>query len=193
MICVGAAHLVFRFLEIGQHVVKTPADIAALPPAVVILVLAAHIKEAVDRARSAQHLAARLKYLPPAEARFWFGLIHPVDGLLLEQLCVAERHVNPDVGIPWARFQQQHGVFTAGAQAIGEHTAGRTRADDDIVEFGSAVIVVHCFPRTHYRLPVEKRGSGGARQGQLQKAEFRLTIKDVNGDNESNNKEETIK
>ena len=60
---VGAALLVLGLLEIRQHVVKAPAAIAVLAPAIVILVLAAHVKQAVDRARSAQHLAARLKHV----------------------------------------------------------------------------------------------------------------------------------
>ena len=98
-----AALLVLRLPEIRQHVVKTPADIAALAPAVVVLVLAAHIEQAVDRARSAQHFSARLEHLPAAEARLRLGLVHPVDRLLLEQLAVAERHMDPDVAVLRAR------------------------------------------------------------------------------------------
>jgi hypothetical protein len=49
MIFVGATLLVLSLLEIGQDVVIAPAGIAALTPAIVILVLAAHIQEAVDR------------------------------------------------------------------------------------------------------------------------------------------------
>ena len=70
---VGAALLVLGLLEIRQHVVKTPAQVAVLAPAIVILVLAANVKQAVDRTRSAQHLAARLKHRcarpGPARAR----------------------------------------------------------------------------------------------------------------------------
>ena len=62
VIFVGAALLIFGLLEIGQHVVIAPAGVAALAPAIVVLVLAAHIQQAVDRTRSAQHLAARLKH-----------------------------------------------------------------------------------------------------------------------------------
>src|SRR5260221_3069413 len=39
VIVVGATLLVLRLLEIGQDVVIAPTDIAALPPAVVILML----------------------------------------------------------------------------------------------------------------------------------------------------------
>ena len=150
VIVVGAALLVLRLLEIGQHVVIAPADIAALTPAVVILVLAAHIKQAVDRARSAQHLAARLKHLASAKAGLRLGLVHPVDGFFLEQLAVADRHMDPDVGILRAGFQQQHRMLAVGGKPIGEHAAGRTGADDDVVELGgfSRPVIVHGLPRS---------------------------------------------
>ena len=132
---VGAALLVFGLLEIGQHVVITPAGIAALAPAIVILVLAAHIEQAVDRARSAQHFAARLEHRPPVEAGLGLGLVHPVDGFFLEQLAVAERHVDPEIGVLRAGLQQQHRMFAVRAQPVGEHASGRSGADDDVVEF----------------------------------------------------------
>jgi hypothetical protein len=43
---VGAARLVLGFLEIGQDVVITPAIVAALAPAIVILALAADVQQA---------------------------------------------------------------------------------------------------------------------------------------------------
>ncbi len=150
VIIIGAALLVLRLLEIGQHVVITPADIAALAPAVVILVLAAHVKQAVDRARSAQHFSARLEHLASAEARLRLGLVHPVDGFFLEQLAVADRHVNPDVGVLRAGFQQQHRMLAVGGEPVGEHAAGRAGADDDVIEFGgfSRPVIVHGLPRS---------------------------------------------
>ena len=134
---VGAALLIFRFLEIGQHIVIAPAAVAVLAPAIVILVLAAHVEQAVDRARSAQHLAARLKHTSPVQSRLRLGLVHPVDGFFLEQLAVADRHVDPDIAVLRARLEQQHRIFSVGAEAIGQHAAGRSRADDDIVEFNN--------------------------------------------------------
>src|ERR1700761_7520367 len=95
-----------------------PADIAALAPAVVILMLAAHIKKAVDRARAAEHFSARLENLPAMQARLRLGLVHPVDALLLEQLAVADRHVDPDVAVLRSRFEQQHRMLAVGAQSV---------------------------------------------------------------------------
>ena len=146
VIFVGAALLVFGLLEIGQHVVITPAGIAALAPAVVILMLAAHIEQAVDRARSAEHLAARLEHLAAVQPRLRLGLVHPVDGFFLEQLAVAERHMDPEIGVLRSGLQQQHRMLAVRAQAIGEHAAGRAGADDDVIEFGSVIIIVHWFP-----------------------------------------------
>src|SRR6185312_12756325 len=183
VILIGAADLVFRFLEIGQHVVKAPADIAELAPAVIILVLAAHIEQAVDRARSAQHFSARLKNLAAAESRLGLGLVHPVDTLVLEQFSVADRHVDPDIAVLRAGLEQQHGMSAVGAQAIGEHASSRTRADDDIVEFRDVMraVLVHPCPRTRAALlgrawlrpqpgaDPRRTGSGGSLKGQSQK------------------------
>ncbi|MHC2409557.1 hypothetical protein ACVJGC_002148 [Bradyrhizobium diazoefficiens] len=136
VILVGAARLALGLLEIGQHVVIAPAGVAALAPAVIVLVLAANIEQAVDRARAAQRLTARLEHLAPLQLGLRLGLVHPVDRLLLEQLAVAERHVDPDVGILRAGLEQQHAVLAVRRQAVGEHAAGGAGADDDVVEFG---------------------------------------------------------
>src|SRR5947207_2722167 len=97
--------------EIGQHVVIAPAGIAALAPAIVVLVLAPHIEQAVDRARTAEHFSTRLEYLPAVQARLRLGLVHPVDGFFLEQFSVAERHVDPEIAVFRSGLQQQHGMF----------------------------------------------------------------------------------
>src|SRR5439155_1279223 len=99
VVFVGTALLALGLPEIGQHVVITPAGIAALAPAIVVLVLAAHIEQAVDRARTAEHFSARLEHLPAVQSRFRLGLVHPVDGFFLEQFAVAERHMDPEIAV----------------------------------------------------------------------------------------------
>ena len=146
VIFIRTALLALRFLEIGQHVLIAPAGIAALAPAIVILVLAAHVQQPVDRTRTAEHFSARLEHLPAVQARFRLGLVHPVDGFFLEQFAVAERHVDPEIGILGSCLQQQHGMLAIGRQSIGEHAAGRAGADDHIVEFGTVIVIVHLFP-----------------------------------------------
>src|ERR1700732_1379596 len=132
---IRAALLVFGFLEIGQDIVKAPAIVAMLTPAIVVLVLSADIKQAVDRTRTAQYLAARLKHASPVQSRLRLGLVHPVDGLLLEQPAISERHVNPKVGILGSGLEEQHRISSIRAQAIGKHASGRAGTDDDVVEF----------------------------------------------------------
>ena len=73
-----AALLVLGAAEVRQHIVEAPAGIAELPPMIVIRRLAAQIKQAVDRARPAQHLAARLDHLTVVELGLRLGLVEPV-------------------------------------------------------------------------------------------------------------------
>src|SRR5262249_56695935 len=74
-----AALLVLGAAEVGQHVLEAPAGVAELAPAVVVGVLAAHIEEAVDRARAAEQLAARLDDPAVVELGLRLGGIEPVD------------------------------------------------------------------------------------------------------------------
>ncbi len=158
VILTRAALLVFRPLEIRQHVVIAPTGIAVLTPAVVILVLPAHIEQTIDRARTAQHFSAGLKDLAPVQFRLGLGLVHPVDGFFLEQLAVAERHMDPDIGVPGSRFEQQHRVLAVGAQAIGEHATGGTGADDDIIKFQAVIVIVHFVsPRFLFSVVVQTK------------------------------------
>ncbi len=131
---IGAALLVLGPPEVGQHVLETPAGIAELAPVVVVGGLAADIEKPVDRARSAQHLAARLDDAPVVELGLRLRGVEPVDFGVVEQLAVAERDVDPDVAVGAARLQQQHAVAARRGEAIGEHAARRAGADDDVVE-----------------------------------------------------------
>ena len=132
---VAAARLVLSLLEVRQHVVIAPAEIAVLTPAIVVLMLAADIKQAVDRTRSAQNLAARLKDVASVEPRLRLGLVHPVDRFFLEQAAIAERDVDPQMRVFRPGLEQQHGMFAVRGQAVGEHTSRRARADNDVIEF----------------------------------------------------------
>src|SRR5205085_5074478 len=61
VVVVRAALLVLCLLEVGEHVVIAPADIAELAPTVVIGALAAGIDKAVDGARPSKDFATWLK------------------------------------------------------------------------------------------------------------------------------------
>src|SRR5207249_4468138 len=82
------------------------------------------------------------------------GLVHPVDAGILEQLAVTQRHMDPDIGVLRASFQQQNGILARSGETIGENTPGRSGADDDVVEFfglgrswsPGRRLIVHIFP-----------------------------------------------
>jgi hypothetical protein len=141
---VGPARLVLGLAEVGQDVVMGPADIAQLAPVVEVLLLTADIDQTVDRAGAAQNLAARLVDPAVVEAGLRRRLEHPVDLGVNEQLSVAERDMDPGIAVLAARFQQQDLVLAVGAQPIGQDAAGRTRADDDVVECAE---LTHAAPR----------------------------------------------
>ncbi len=141
---VGAALLVLGLLEIGQHVVVAPADIAELAPVVEILLLAADIDAAIDRARAAQHLAARLNDAAAVELGLGLALIEPVDLRVLEQLAVAQGDVDPGVAVLAAGLEQQHALGAGRREPVGEHAARRAAADDHVVE--GAAVAHRCLP-----------------------------------------------
>src|SRR5207302_4043776 len=104
---VGAAHLVLRASEIGQHIVKRPAGIAELAPMVEIFGLAADIDHAVDRRGTAEHLAARPEHAAIPGAGVGLGLVAPIDRRVRKGLAKAERDMNPAVAVLTAGFEQQ--------------------------------------------------------------------------------------
>src|SRR5580704_3680999 len=111
---VGAALLMLGTPEIGQHVLIRPAGIAELAPQIEILSLAADVNEPVDRARPAEHLAARPQHAASAELGERLGLELP-GYLRVEDVSVEPgRNVDPRVAVLAARPQQQHARCTVG-------------------------------------------------------------------------------
>ncbi len=121
-------------LEIGQHVVPRPAAIAELRPMVVVLGLAAHIDEAVDRARAAQATPARIEDGAAGGAGIGLGAKAPARGRMVQELGEAGRDMDQGVPVAPARLDQQHLGAGVLAQAIGENAAGRAGADDDVID-----------------------------------------------------------
>ena len=102
---------------------------------VVVGRLAAHVDHGVDRRRAADHLAARIGEAAAVEARLRLGLEHPVRARIADREQIADRNVEPDPVVAAAGFQQQHALAGIGGQPVGQHAAGRARADDDVVVF----------------------------------------------------------
>ena len=99
--------LMFRLEEIGQAVVKGPALAAQLTPTVIIRRLTAHIEKAVDRGRTAQHLAARPAVNPPAGGGIGLCLVEPVDLGIVQRGGVADRHMDREVGQELGRLARR--------------------------------------------------------------------------------------
>src|SRR5262249_39610307 len=83
-----AARLVLGAAKIGQHILEAPAGIAELPPMIEIPRLAADVKQAIDRTRSAQHLPPRLDDLPVVELGLRLRGVEPIYLTIGEQLAV---------------------------------------------------------------------------------------------------------
>ena len=131
-IVVAAALVVFDFAENREQIVPRPAAIAQLRPGVVIARLTAHIDQAVDGARAAQQTAARHRNTAIGHAFLGFGFIAPIGRRILDQLTVADRHPAERMAAR-AGLQQQDFVAAIGGQSIGQDTARRSGANDDVI------------------------------------------------------------
>ena len=96
-----------RLIEIRAHVLVGPAAIAELRPVIVIVGLAANIEQAVDRARSAEALAAREEDRAPARLRLRLGSIAPGYFRVVEKAQEAGRNVDQRMGVTSAGLDEQ--------------------------------------------------------------------------------------
>src|ERR1051326_3059546 len=128
----------FRFAEIGQAIVPRPAAIAELGPMIVILGLPTDVNEPVDRGRAADHPAARVNDRAAIGAGISLRAVLPRQGVMVEHLEEAGRDVNERVPVAPAGLDQQdlgRGIL---GEPVGEHAAGRSRADDDVIRLHRA-------------------------------------------------------
>src|SRR6202034_4107734 len=110
---VARVAIVLAHLEIGQHIAAAPAGIAERAPAVEVRREPADIYHAVDRAGSAEHLAARPIASPPRERRLGLRTVHPVHPRVAESAAVAHGDANPEAAIRASRLEQQNLVLAA--------------------------------------------------------------------------------
>src|SRR5882724_12411509 len=144
---IGAALVTFRTLEIGQDLLPRPALASKRCPVVIVGVMAADIDHTVDRARSAQRLAARLVALASVEPRLRHCLEGPVvDFRLARQHC---RHADrrPDDNTPTlaAGLDQADGDLVIFRKASRERCAGRAAACEDIIVCHASPSPVRCY------------------------------------------------
>jgi hypothetical protein len=131
---VGAGLVVLDRAVGGQDVVPAPAGGGAAP-VVVVGAVAADPDHGIDAGGSAQDAAAGDVVALAVQAGVGFGLIHPVDGGVVEELAVAERHLDEEAPVGAAGLDQGDAVFAVFGQAVGERTACAAGADDDVVGF----------------------------------------------------------
>jgi hypothetical protein len=121
-------------LKYGSTSSQDHPALPSLAPDVVIALVAADVAHGVDGRAAAEHAAARHRSDAIVGERFRLALKAPVDARIAEQKRQPDRHVNPVIVVLAAGFQEQHFDGRIGAQPVGEHAAGRTRADDHVIE-----------------------------------------------------------
>jgi hypothetical protein len=144
---IGAARLMLRASEIRQHVIEGPAGIAELTPMVEIFGLTADIDHAVDRRRTAEHLAARPEHASVGGSRVGLGFVAPIDRRVGKGLAKAERDVNPAVAVLTAGLEQQHPCRRVLTEPRRHRAPRRTGTNDDEIRFDQILSRHHCvFP-----------------------------------------------
>jgi hypothetical protein len=120
--------------EVRQHVAPAPPRVAVARPAVVVLGLAAHVDQAVDRRAAAEPATARPVHAASVHPRIGVRREPPVVDRVEHRLAVPDRDVDPEVVVLGPRFEHQHARAAVGAQAVREHAARGAAADDHVVE-----------------------------------------------------------
>ena len=158
---VAIAEAPLHALEVGEHVGVAPAAIAELRPGVEVHALAAIVDVAVDGAGAAERLAARREDAPPAGPLAGLHAVEPVHARVVVGLDEAGGDMDEGVPVAGAGLEHQHGRRAVLAQPVGEHAAGRTRPDDDVVE-GLHPRFPHGSLGAHFGTPgrLEARGEG---------------------------------
>ena len=131
---VAVADAALQPLEVGQHVGIAPAAVAELRPGVEVIALAPIVDMAVDRRRAAERLAAWRENAAAGGALGRLLRIAPVDAGVVEGLDEARRDMDVGVPVGGTGFEHADACCRVFAEAVGEHTAGRARADDDVIE-----------------------------------------------------------
>src|SRR5262245_61841932 len=106
MIFAVEVRIVFRALEIGQHVGERPAGVAERSPLIVVGAVAADIDHRVDRRRAAESLAAGLIAGAAVEALLRDGIEGPVVDVACDHQHERERRRHHPIVVPAAGIQK---------------------------------------------------------------------------------------
>ncbi len=142
VVLVGDSLVVLGTAEVRQYFVVGPTRVAFGRPMVVVGPVAADVDHRVDRARAAQHLAARL----PADAAVQALLRHrvevPVGDVPLGEQRETRGHVDQDVVVHRAGLDQRHRHRRILAEPRRQHAAARAAAHHDVVEIHACLFLV---------------------------------------------------
>ena len=154
---VARADLALGAHEIRQDLQIGPARVAGGGPVVVVLPLPAHMRQAIDGAGAAQHLALRQ---PEAPVHHWPGFhgVVPGQAAAVDIPDIADRQVDQRAPVAPARLQHAD-AGARGTQAIGQQTACRSGTHHHIVEPGVLI-----RPDSHYPLRNNPPESTGAKR-----------------------------
>jgi hypothetical protein len=130
---VGAGEAGLHPLEVREAVRVVPLLESRLArPALVVHRVAALEDHPVDRARAAEHLAARVVDAPPVHQRLGLGLVAPVVEAVAERDRQRGGHVDREVELPVAPpgLEHEHPHRRISAEPISKSAARRASADD---------------------------------------------------------------
>ncbi len=102
----GTGKMILGLHEIWQNVVPAPPQIPGLPPSLIVRGLPAHVNHAIDRRRASEDATAGIIQSAAIELWLWFGSKAPVGPGIAHAIEVADRHLDPEIVVPSARFQQ---------------------------------------------------------------------------------------
>ena len=126
-----AREIGLRLLEVRQDVLEAPAAAAHGGPIVEVLALAAHLQQAIDGSRTAEHLAAWKEQLSPERLLLRLRVIDPVHLGIVEDEKEAGGKAQINAAVHWTGFQDENAIASALAEPCRQHRPGRARADDD--------------------------------------------------------------
>ena len=163
-------HAALHPLEVRQAVRVIPGVHAGVrAPTLVVQGVPALEDHAVDAARAAQDLAARVIDPTPVHVRLGLRLVLPVVVAASDRERERRRHVDEDVPqvVGTARFQHQHAVRGVGGQPVAQGAAGRSASDDhEVVPVPRHGRILpdsgyHCTTRLHLTQPLPCARTGG--------------------------------
>jgi hypothetical protein len=151
--------IVFRALEVGQHVGERPAGVAQRGPLIVVAAVAADIDHGVDGGRTTEALAARLIADAAVEAGLRHGVEGPVVDIAGDHQHQRERRGHHPIVVLAAGVQRRHrGLWILRKPARHRAAAGAAPHHHKIKCIRHA-----CFPRTFCFRHCEPPGRANAR------------------------------